>query len=78
MKQSELPRCPECGNMPEYALKSNHMGWVWGGLKCPYGHYRVNLNGPAGSRAQAEKKLTPQWGELVEKVAAAGIGVKGE
>lgn len=28
MKQSELPRCPECGNMPEYALKPNHMGWV--------------------------------------------------
>ncbi|HHW4413935.1 MULTISPECIES: hypothetical protein [Citrobacter] len=50
MKQSELPRCPECGNMPEYALKPNHMGWVWGGLKCPYDHYRVNLNGPAGSR----------------------------
>lgn len=55
MKQNELPRCPECGNMPEYALKPNHIGWVWGGLKCPYDHYRVNLNGPAGSRAQAEK-----------------------
>lgn len=67
MKQSELPRCPECGNMPEYALKPNHMGWVWGGLKCPYDHYRVSLNGPAGSRAQAEKKLMPQWIELVEK-----------
>lgn len=49
-----------------------------GGLKCPYDHYRASLNGPAGSRAQAEKRLAPQWGELVEKVAAAGIGVKGE
>lgn len=69
MKQSELPRCPNCGNMPEYALKPNHMGWVWGGLKCPYDHYRVNLNGPAGSRAQAEKKLAPRWIELVEKIS---------
>lgn len=68
IKQSNLPRCPTCGNMPEYALKPNHLGWVWGGLKCPYDHYRVNLNGPAGSREQAENKLAPQWIELVEKV----------
>ncbi|NDO81492.1 hypothetical protein CJP72_12155 [Citrobacter sp. NCU1] len=68
MKQSDLPRCPTCGNMPEYALKPNYMGWVWGGLKCPYNHYSVLLGGPAGSRAKAIETLEPQWIELVEKI----------
>lgn len=68
MKQSELPRCPTCGNLPEYSLKLNYLGWVWGELKCPYGCHRVKLNGPAGSRARAEAILDPQWLELVAKI----------
>ncbi|MBF0035883.1 hypothetical protein HAX39_25440 [Citrobacter freundii] len=68
MKQSELPRCPDCGNMPEYSLKPNYMGWVWGELKYPYGHHSVRLNGPAGSRAKGEERLAPQWIELVAQL----------
>ena len=68
MKQSDLPTCPECGNMPEYSLKPNHLGWVWGGIRCPYDHYSVKLNGPASSREKAENTLAPKWIELVEKV----------
>lgn len=67
MKQSELPRCPECGNMPEYAFKKDQFGWIRGGLKCPYDHYRVQLDCPAGNRERAEERLVPQWIELVEK-----------
>ncbi|EPJ7714346.1 MULTISPECIES: hypothetical protein [Citrobacter] len=53
--------------MPEYSLKPNHLGWVWGGIRCPYDHYSVKLNGPASSRAKAEETLAPQWVALVEK-----------
>lgn len=69
MKQSDLPRCPACGNMPEYAFKTDQFGWYRGGLKCPYDCHRVLLKCPAGSRAQAENMLAPQWFELVEKVS---------
>lgn len=78
MKQSELPRCPTCGNAPEYAFKTDQFGWIRGGLKCPYNCYRVQLDCPAGNRERAEERLAPQWIELVEEVAAAGIGVKGD
>ncbi|HCR9764904.1 TPA: hypothetical protein OPR05_003610 [Citrobacter koseri] len=68
MKQSDLPRCPDCGNMPEYAVKVDHWGMYRGGLKCPYNCHRVQLNSPVSSRNRAEEILAPQWIELVEKV----------
>lgn len=74
MKQSDLPKCPSCGNTPEYALKSDQFGWVRGSLKCPYNCYCVHLNGPMGSRARAEETLDPQWIKLVEKHATEKQG----
>lgn len=68
MKQSELPRCPTCGNAPEYAFKKDQFGWHRGGLKCPYNCHRVQQDCPAGSREHAEERLAPQWIELVEKI----------
>ncbi|EDW9825736.1 hypothetical protein GTR05_004966 [Salmonella enterica] len=68
MKQADLPKCPTCGNTPEYAFKIDRFGWVRGGLKCPYSCHRVQLNSPAGSRARAEAILDPQWLELVAKI----------
>ena len=65
----KLQKCPDCGAAPEFHWKDYTFGSCSGALKCPYDHYRVNLNGPAGSRAQAEKKLAPQWIELVEKIS---------
>ncbi|WP_253704673.1 hypothetical protein [Citrobacter amalonaticus] len=44
MKQSDLPRCPECGLMPEWGLKKDYHGLYRGELRCPYNHYRVPLN----------------------------------
>ena len=68
MKQSELPRCPTCGNAPEYAFKSDQFGWVRGGLKCPYNCHRVQLDSPAASLERAEERLAPQWVELVANI----------
>lgn len=68
MKQGELPKCPTCGAMPEYAFKVDYYGQHRGGLKCPYNCHRVQLDSPIGSRNRAEEILDPQWIELVEKV----------
>ena len=68
MKQSELPKCPTCGNAPEYALKTRQHGWQQGNLKCPHGCHAVYLDSPAGNRREAENRLAPQWIELVGKV----------
>lgn len=69
MKQSDLPKCPTCGNVPEYVFKTDRFGWYRGGLKCPYNCHRVQLDSPAASRVRAEERLAPQWIELVEKVS---------
>ncbi|MEX3086091.1 hypothetical protein AB4P17_09825 [Escherichia coli] len=68
MSAANLPACPQCGNRPEYAFKIDYQGWHRGGLKCPYDHHRVSLNGPAGSRKRAIEILAPQWCELVAKI----------
>ncbi|WP_301337322.1 hypothetical protein [Citrobacter amalonaticus] len=33
MKQSDLPRCPECGLMPEWGLKKDYHGLYRGELR---------------------------------------------
>nr|EKW3298736.1 hypothetical protein [Klebsiella oxytoca] len=68
MKYSDLPGCPKCGAKPQYALKADHSGKRWGGIKCPYEHHRVLLDSPAGSKRLAEERLNVKWIELVSKV----------
>ncbi|MEG1688340.1 MAG: hypothetical protein RR308_01070 [Hafnia sp.] len=65
--QKSLPKCPTCGNTPEFALKPHQLGWVFGGLKCPYNHHRVQLNGPAENKNKAMEVLAPMWIEMVQK-----------
>lgn len=66
--QRSLPKCPACGNTPEFALKEDQFGLNRGGIKCPYDHYRAQLDSPAGSREKAIKKLAPMWTEMVRKI----------
>lgn len=66
--QRSLPKCPACGNTPEFALKADQFGWNRGGIKCPYDHYRAQLEGPAGSKEKAIELLAPMWTEMVRKI----------
>jgi len=72
VKQSDLPRCPECGLMPEWGLKKDYHGLYRGELRCPYNHYRVPLNGPVGSEDRAKEKLSSAWIELTANIHEAG------
>ena len=66
MKQSDLPRCPTCGNMPEYSLKPNHVGVLKTAIREINAHVAVN-----GKGIMTDMTLNALR-------AAAGIGVKGE
>ncbi|MBY5190993.1 hypothetical protein FP363_10330 [Escherichia coli] len=66
--QKSLPKCPACGNTPEFALKADQFGWNRGGIKCPYDHYRAQLESPASSKEKAIELLAPMWTEMVRKI----------
>lgn len=62
---SDLPKCPDCGQTPEFNWKIRQVGMCAGALKCPYSHIRVQMPFMAGHKALAQKELVKMWKEAV-------------
>lgn len=62
---ADLPKCPECGNKPEFKLRNRTGGMGSGEIRCPYGHLRDGVAFHPGSEKAARLQLAEKWVEIV-------------